>query len=78
LNLAVILLHGGVRMPTHTQLFQLDFQITHTRNFAITATDEYGRPFIILKEQQAKARVKGLEAVKVRSCCFSTNCSLQL
>jgi T-complex protein 1 subunit epsilon len=27
-------------------------------------TDEYGRPFIILKEQQAKARVKGLEAVK--------------
>ena len=29
--------------------------------------DEYGRPFIILKEQQAKARVKGLEAVKVGS-----------
>jgi len=26
--------------------------------------DEYGRPFIILKEQQAKARVKGMEAVK--------------
>ena len=26
--------------------------------------DEYGRPFIILKEQQAKARVKGLEAQK--------------
>lgn len=26
--------------------------------------DEYGRPFIILKEQQAKARVKGLEATK--------------
>ena len=27
--------------------------------------DEYGRPFIILREQQAKARVKGLEAVRV-------------
>lgn len=27
--------------------------------------DEYGRPFIILKEQQAKARIKGLEAQKV-------------
>eukprot|EP00559_Dactyliosolen_fragilissimus_P005052 CAMPEP_0184855486 /NCGR_PEP_ID=MMETSP0580-20130426/720_1 /TAXON_ID=1118495 /ORGANISM="Dactyliosolen fragilissimus" /LENGTH=358 /DNA_ID=CAMNT_0027350011 /DNA_START=105 /DNA_END=1177 /DNA_ORIENTATION=+ len=26
--------------------------------------DEYGRPFLILKEQQAKARVKGIEAVK--------------
>ena len=26
--------------------------------------DEYGRPFIILKEQQAKARVKGIEAQK--------------
>jgi len=26
--------------------------------------DEYGRPFIILKEQQAKARVKGIEATK--------------
>ena len=27
--------------------------------------DEYGRPFVILREQQAKARVKGLEAVRV-------------
>jgi len=26
--------------------------------------DEYGRPFIILKEQQAKARLKGVEALK--------------
>mmetsp|Transcript_28021 Transcript_28021/g.43577 ORF Transcript_28021/g.43577 Transcript_28021/m.43577 type:complete len:541 (-) Transcript_28021:368-1990(-) len=26
--------------------------------------DEYGRPFIILKEQQAKARIRGLEAQK--------------
>ncbi len=27
--------------------------------------DEYGRPFIILREQQAKHRLKGLEAQKV-------------
>lgn len=26
--------------------------------------DEYGRPFIILKEQQGKSRVKGIEATK--------------
>lgn len=26
--------------------------------------DEYGRPFVILKEQQAKSRLKGLEATK--------------
>lgn len=26
--------------------------------------DEYGRPFIILREQQAKARIKGIEAQK--------------
>lgn len=28
--------------------------------------DEYGRPFIILREGQAKSRIKGLEAQKVR------------
>ena len=27
--------------------------------------DEYGRPFIILREQQEQARIKGLEAQKV-------------
>ncbi|CAM9702474.1 unnamed protein product, partial [Phaeothamnion confervicola] len=27
--------------------------------------DEYGRPFIILREQQAKSRVRGKDAVKV-------------
>ena len=31
------------------------------------AFDEYGRPFIILREQDKKARVKGLEAHKVSS-----------
>ncbi len=30
--------------------------------------DEYGRPFIILREQQRKARVTGIDALKV-SCC---------
>jgi T-complex protein 1 subunit epsilon len=36
--------------------------------------DEYGRPFIILREQQEKARIKGIEAQKV-SCFlkFSVN-----
>lgn len=28
------------------------------------AFDEYGRPFIIIKEQEQKKRVKGLEAQK--------------
>ena len=32
--------------------------------FILKFTDEYGRPFVILKEQQAKARVRGLEAQK--------------
>jgi T-complex protein 1 subunit epsilon len=31
------------------------------------AFDENGRPFIILREQEKKKRVKGLEAHKVRS-----------
>lgn len=31
--------------------------------------DEYGRPFIILREQQAQARIRGKEAQKVR-CVF--------
>ena len=42
--------------PTHAFVFPSVF-IYHI-------LDEYGRPFIILKEQQAKARVKGLEAVR--------------
>jgi hypothetical protein len=27
--------------------------------------DEYGRPFVILREQQAKNRLKGIDAQKV-------------
>lgn len=30
----------------------------------VLPVDEYGRPFVILKEQQAKARIKGSEATK--------------
>lgn len=33
--------------------------------YHFVSLDEYGRPFIILREQQAKSRVKGLEATKV-------------
>lgn len=37
---------------------------TTTRHTNVLITDEYGRPFIILKEQQAKNRIKGIEATK--------------
>ena len=33
---------------------------------AVYATDEYGRPFIIVREQQKKSRLSGFDAVKVR------------
>lgn len=32
---------------------------------AVYAQDEYGRPFIILREQQKKSRLSGIEAQKV-------------
>lgn len=35
--------------------------------------DEYGRPFIILRDQEQKERVKGIEAIKVRRCCVCVN-----
>ncbi|RHZ43716.1 hypothetical protein Glove_880g5 [Diversispora epigaea] len=31
---------------------------------AVYATDEYGRPFIIVREQQRKSRLSGIEAIK--------------
>jgi hypothetical protein len=42
---------------------------------AMYATDEYGRPFIIVREQEKKQRISGIEAHKVRffllfSCYF--------
>lgn len=45
--------------PALVTSFLLGFVV---QSFVIT--DEYGRPFIILKEQQAKGRVKGIEATK--------------
>ena len=27
--------------------------------------DEYGRPFIVIKEQDSKVRIKGIDAIKV-------------
>jgi T-complex protein 1 subunit epsilon len=38
--------------------------LTHHPFLPLSFVDEYGRPFIILKEQQAKGRVKGNEATK--------------
>lgn len=33
---------------------------------AVYATDEYGRPFIIVREQQKKSRLSGIDAIKVK------------
>lgn len=33
------------------------------------AFDEYGRPFIIIKDQDKKSRLTGVEALKVQSQC---------
>lgn len=37
------------------------------------AFDEYGRPFIILKEQDTKTRIKGVDAIKVFLIIFQRN-----
>jgi T-complex protein 1 subunit epsilon len=37
------------------------------------AFDEYGRPFIILKEQDTKTRIKGIDAIKVLLYLFQRN-----
>lgn len=55
----------GSPMPTRLPLLPLILNQHYQLSLQPTFADEYGRPFIILKEQQAKARVKGLEAVKV-------------
>ena len=34
------------------------------------AFDEYGRPFIVLKEQDTKVRIKGIDALKVEFSLF--------
>ena len=40
------------------------------------AFDEYGRPFIVLKEQDTKVRIKGIEALKVTLISFRETSSL--
>ena len=40
--------------------------ITQPTNNMSLAFDEYGRPFIVIREQERKKRTKGLEAHKVR------------
>lgn len=35
------------------------------------AFDEYGRPFIVIKEQDSKTRIKGIDAIKVPSPILS-------
>jgi len=35
------------------------------------AFDEFGRPFIIIREQERKRRTKGMEAHKVSSISFT-------
>lgn len=34
-------------------------------NSAVYATDEYGRPFIIVREGQQKSRLSGIAAIRV-------------
>jgi hypothetical protein len=36
--------------------------------------DEYGRPFIILRDQERKERIKGVEAIKVREWIHAARC----
>jgi T-complex protein 1 subunit epsilon len=43
-------------------------------NSAVYATDEYGRPFIIVREGQQKSRLSGIAAIRViitYRTCFS-------
>jgi hypothetical protein len=52
------------------KLSRLDHRLTVALDFprtmsALYTTDEYGRPFIIIKEQDKKQRVTGLAAQKV-------------
>ena len=42
------------------------------------AFDEYGRPFLIVREQQAKGRLKGLAAQKVRTALIAARTIEQL
>jgi len=50
-------------------IFSLDF-ILNIFKFMSLAFDEYGRPFIVLKEQDSKKRIKGIDAIKVSKITF--------
>ncbi len=41
------------------------------------AFDEFGRPFIVIREQEKKKRTKGLEAHKVSTCTYHQSLTLQ-
>ena len=58
-------MHGAPRQAVFSPSLGLDDKMNVTY-------DEYGRPFIILREQAHKRRVKGLEAHKVRQGVTNT------
>lgn len=35
--------------------------------------DEYGRPFIILRDQEKQKRITGIDAIKVKAYLFNNN-----
>ena len=41
---------------------------------AVYATDEYGRPYVIVRDQGKKSRIKGLDAQKVTKNSSLTHC----
>lgn len=54
--------------PTSTDGLSTSIPVSYSAEAKMSLVfDEYGRPFIILREQQAKSRLKGLEAQKVRA-----------
>ena len=53
-------------LPTKYAIFSLERKLTDLMRW-----DQYGRPFIILREQGRKVRTHGVEAIKVRDPLFS-------
>jgi hypothetical protein len=60
--------------PSFSQMAHID------PNSAVYATDEYGRPFIIVRESQRKSRLSGIDAIRVCSwasqplTCYVSSC----
>ena len=59
--------------PLYNKASPRDLTVQKPTTMSLTF-DEYGRPYIIVREQQAKARLRGLEAQKVR--CFWCSCAV--